>query len=50
MAVQNIYAQKKNAKVIDKSVRFVYLISKDRKHNPAYEKAIAMAAKDIQGW
>jgi hypothetical protein len=35
---------------VEKSVRFVYLVSKDRKHNPAYEKAIAMAAKDIQGW
>ena len=55
IAIQSINAQKKapvqvKKPLIDKSVRFVYLISKDRKHNPAYEKAIAMAAKDIQGW
>ncbi len=34
----------------DKSVRFIYLVSKDRKLNPAYQKGIEMAAKDIQGW
>ena len=48
IAIQSITAQKKSATtakkpLIDKSVRFVYLISKDRKYNPAYEKAIEMA-------
>lgn len=34
----------------EKSVRFVYLVSKDRKLNMAYKAGIEMAAKDIQNW
>jgi hypothetical protein len=34
----------------DKSVRFVYLVSKDRSYNPAYAKAIEEAAIDVQAW
>lgn len=37
-------------KLKDKSVRFIYLVSKDRKINPAYKNAIEMAAKNIQAW
>jgi hypothetical protein len=36
--------------LIDKSVRFVYLVSKDRKYNPDYVKAIETAAIDVQAW
>lgn len=36
--------------VIDKSVRFVYLVSKDRSYNPDYAKAIENAAIDVQAW
>ncbi|TAE72459.1 MAG: hypothetical protein EAZ85_09605 [Bacteroidetes bacterium] len=45
-----VYAQKSAQNLTDKSVRFIYLVSKDRKFNPAYQKGIEMAAKDIQGW
>ncbi len=48
--ITNTFAQKGTKKLIDKSVRFVYLVSKDRKLNPQYQKGIEMAAKDIQGW
>lgn len=33
-----------------KTVRFIYMVSKDRKYNAQYEEAIAMAAKSIQAW
>lgn len=33
-----------------KTVRFIYLVSKDRKLNPEYQKAIEVAAKSIQSW
>lgn len=35
---------------VKKSVRFIYLVSKDRKRNAEYEAAIAMAAQNIQAW
>ena len=35
---------------MDKSVRAVYLVSRDRKVEPAYEQAIELAIKDLQGW
>lgn len=35
---------------LDKSVRFVYLVSADRQENPAYKAAIEMAARSIQAW
>jgi hypothetical protein len=44
------FAQMKPRTLIDKSVRFIYLVSKDRKLNPEYRKGIEMAAKSIQGW
>jgi hypothetical protein len=47
LACQMAIAQTKPA---DKTVRFVYLVSKDRKLNTEYQKGIEMAAKDIQGW
>ncbi len=50
MIHSSIFAQNKPKKLVDKSVRFVYLVSKDRKHNPAYQAGIEMAAKNIQGW
>lgn len=55
-AIVNLSAQgqgqssTKARKLTDKSVRFIYLVSKDRKLNIEYQKAIEMAAKDIQGW
>jgi hypothetical protein len=38
------------AQPVDKSVRFVYLVSKDRRYNPDYVKAIEDAAIDVQAW
>lgn len=35
---------------INKSVRFIYLVSKDHTYNPAYAQAIEKAAVDVQGW
>jgi hypothetical protein len=35
---------------IPQSVRFVYMVSNDRKENPAYKGGIEMAAKSIQTW
>jgi hypothetical protein len=48
LIVQVGYPQ--NPRLISKSVRFIYLVSKDRTVNPAYKKAIEMAAVDIQAW
>lgn len=50
LMVHSTFAQNRPKKLIDNSVRFVYLVSKDRKHNPAYQKGIEMAARSIQGW
>lgn len=44
----NTFAQSK--KLLDKSVRFVYLVSQDREYNPDYEEAIQKAAFDVQAW
>ena len=37
-------------KLKPKTVRFIYMVSKDRKYNAQYGGAIAMAAKSIQAW
>jgi hypothetical protein len=38
------------AQSLNKSVRFVYFVSKDRSYNPEYAKAIEVAAIDVQAW
>ena len=35
---------------VDRSVRFVYLVSNNRNENPAYKAGIEMAALSIQAW
>jgi hypothetical protein len=44
----NSFAQ--STRLVDKSVRFVYLVSKDRSYNPEYAKAIEAGAIDVQAW
>lgn len=39
-----------NAELIDRSVRFVYLVSADRTENPQYTKALNETAKFLQQW
>jgi hypothetical protein len=46
--MQNGLAQ--SPKLLDKSVRFVYLVSSDRAYNAEYATAIATAAQDVQAW
>jgi hypothetical protein len=43
-----LFAQPKT--LINKSVRFVYLVSQDRTYNAEYAKAIEKAAIDVQAW
>lgn len=50
MITPSLIAQRRPQKLVDKSVRFIYLVSKDRKLNLAYQKGIEMAARDIRGW
>ncbi|MEO1651922.1 MAG: hypothetical protein AAFU64_00100 [Bacteroidota bacterium] len=46
--VQSLAFSQKPAR--EKSVRMIYLVSADREMNPRYKTAIALAARDIQGW